>query len=404
MARVLVVAIVVFESLQFGACARVVSDASDVEMSERRGNDSDAGKPPRPRASGGRLAKAKGRSPASEAPARAPPKSSQSQPRAASKEEGAPDVSARSESPATGADKPRESRRSLFAPATAGSLRRYGGNMLPSFVSNTTQGIIKSGHIKDVTGEWGEEMTKLMKATHLARTTVDRTKKKDYLPTGYQVDRVLELTSPTLEKEYNEYKAGVLEDITRLGLAEHNCKAENKPVARSSLLPGLRRTLDENPCLNEVYLFHGTSLEASKAIGQTGYDMERAGKNVGSMLGPGVYLTDASTKADEYTHEEVEEGRGQPERRILLFKVILGRVLLVDPAMPKYREQLRYLQKNGQPVLRNMLARRGKHSLLRDGENKKPKPTFKEYVLFHGEAILPKFIIEYTRLGGNEKS
>jgi len=260
------------------------------------------------------------------------------------------------------------------------------------------------GGMKDVTKRYKEDIWELMQATHLPRATHDRTKTHDWLPTGYKIDRVLEFTSPAFEKKYNGYKKRLTEDVQDLD--DGTCRKENMPIARTTKDPKtgkktfVHSLLDRSSCLNEVFLFHGTRDVAAKSIGSDGkgFDMERVGNNVGAMLGPGIYMTDSATKADEYTVEEKDKDIDKMTRRILVNKVLLGRTLVLDPLGKLYKKQLRYLQDHGTSDVKKMLANRGKHSILRDGENKKPHGTFKEYVVFHGEAVWPRFLIEYTRV------
>ena len=54
--------------------------------------------------------------------------------------------------------------------------------------------------------------------------------------------------------------------------------------------------------VNEHYLFHGTKPEVLNKICNQGLDF-RVAKN--TMLGPGVYSAESSTKADQYTGETV---------------------------------------------------------------------------------------------------
>ena len=51
--------------------------------------------------------------------------------------------------------------------------------------------------------------------------------------------------------------------------------------------------------MNEHYLFHGTKRNALAQIYTQGLTLRAAKKR--NMLGPGLYATESSTKADQYT-------------------------------------------------------------------------------------------------------
>ena len=50
---------------------------------------------------------------------------------------------------------------------------------------------------------------------------------------------------------------------------------------------------------SQAYLPHGTNPTAAVAILNRSFTVDLAGKGAGSMFGPGVYLAEASTKAEQ---------------------------------------------------------------------------------------------------------
>merc|ERR1719326_2856562 len=52
--------------------------------------------------------------------------------------------------------------------------------------------------------------------------------------------------------------------------------------------------------INEVYLWHGTSVRAALSIAQHAFRIDLAGSSTGTMYGRGAYCAESSTKADEY--------------------------------------------------------------------------------------------------------
>jgi hypothetical protein len=51
--------------------------------------------------------------------------------------------------------------------------------------------------------------------------------------------------------------------------------------------------------INEHYLFHGTKAEYVNIIARDGLDNRFASQN--ALLGPGLYMAESCTKADQYT-------------------------------------------------------------------------------------------------------
>lgn len=307
-----------------------------------------------------------------------------------------------------------------------------------------------SSLLSDVTKQYKGTMVDLMRKSYLQRTTFDRLRNNDAVPEGFDVVKVFRFSSTTVSLPYDTYKKEMLAKFKSFD--EERCLHSNGNKSRTSKVGKLRKLLDPSPCLNEQFLFHGTRREAAQEIGGKGFDLERAGSKVGTMLGPGVYLTDASTKADEYTAEEetvddepsgasaegsnASYGNGSrghfstaryalallsntsaptpsPRialeqdakfvRRMLLCKVVLGRPLLLDP-IKKNAAQLKWLNTATLTDTKAMLEKKKLDSILRDGEYKVPRPTFKEFVVFEQAAVLPFFIIEYTRKYGKHDS
>jgi len=132
-----------------------------------------------------------------------------------------------------------------------------------------------------------------------------------------------------------------------------------------------------NASVNEVYLFHGTSLESAGGIARAGFRIDLAGSKVGAAYGRGAYFAERSTKSDEYAQPDAE-GRCT----MLLCRVCLGEV---------YR--LQEFDTHGE---RHVLESKGQYnSLLGDGEAR--AGTFQEFVLYEASQIYPEYLIVYKR-------
>merc|ERR1711920_34244 len=80
---------------------------------------------------------------------------------------------------------------------------------------------------------------------------------------------------------------------------------------------------------NEAYLMHGTSPTSALAILATSFKVDFAGKSAGTMFGPGVYLAESSSKADEYAQDDTE-GAYQGLYAMLICRVSMGRAFITE--------------------------------------------------------------------------
>mmetsp|Transcript_40343 Transcript_40343/g.94826 ORF Transcript_40343/g.94826 Transcript_40343/m.94826 type:complete len:894 (+) Transcript_40343:102-2783(+) len=132
-----------------------------------------------------------------------------------------------------------------------------------------------------------------------------------------------------------------------------------------------------NPA-NQAYLLHGTNPTAAVAILSSSFKVDLAGKTAGTMFGPGVYLAESSTKADEYARDDVG-GEYDGLYAVLVCKVVLGRSFLTEKA-GDFTEQV--------------TSGRFDHVL---GDREKAVGTFREFVLFHEASIYPEYAVFYRR-------
>merc|ERR1712232_598188 len=81
----------------------------------------------------------------------------------------------------------------------------------------------------------------------------------------------------------------------------------------------------------ESLLFHGTNPSSAMGILKTGFQLSQAGKSTGTMFGYGVYLAEASSKADEYACDD--GGGTYPQLNALLVcRCLVGRPYAVHEA------------------------------------------------------------------------
>lgn len=249
--------------------------------------------------------------------------------------------------------------------------------------------------LRDVSATMVPEFDKIMKNTYLPHISVDRTNKGDYLPTGFKVSMVYEIHNPKLERLYNNYKKQVKKELA--GFSAKKCQQGLAAPPRTQATK-LKAKLSPDPCIQEAYLFHGGPTVALKNISENGFDIQRAGQKHGTLLGPGLYMADSSTKVDEYTVPEISQSTHRQERRFLFCKAVLGRSHVLY-GTPQFEDTHKFLQNADYASTINWLKKDKRHSIMRDAEQKRPNPTFKEYAVFKAEALLPKYVVLYTRRG-----
>jgi len=134
--------------------------------------------------------------------------------------------------------------------------------------------------------------------------------------------------------------------------------------------------------VNECYLFHGTKVNGMRQILENNFNLDLAGSNRGSLYGPGIYLAENSSKADEYAMDD-KEGMHMNNYGMLLCRVVLGNPFITDESEPKHHELKRALEDDS------------KHSII--GDRERAKGTYREFVVRNANQVIPEFAIVYAR-------
>eukprot|EP00746_Dinoflagellata_sp_MGD_P034068 gnl/MRDRNA2_/MRDRNA2_181321_c0_seq1.p1 gnl/MRDRNA2_/MRDRNA2_181321_c0~~gnl/MRDRNA2_/MRDRNA2_181321_c0_seq1.p1 ORF type:complete len:269 (-),score=37.95 gnl/MRDRNA2_/MRDRNA2_181321_c0_seq1:5-748(-) len=132
----------------------------------------------------------------------------------------------------------------------------------------------------------------------------------------------------------------------------------------------------------EVFLLHGTSSPAARQICTNGFSLGRIGSRSGGCIyGPGIYFTENSSKADEYSKPD-----GQL-RTMLLCRVAMGQVLCVVEAEPDLH------------WLCGQINEKKYHSVL--GDRARARGTYREFVIYDSSQVFPEYLITYkVKAGG----
>lgn len=134
---------------------------------------------------------------------------------------------------------------------------------------------------------------------------------------------------------------------------------------------------------NECLLFHGTRPAGAYDICENGFRVDLAGSATGTLYGPGIYLAEASSKADEYAQDD-QDGLYQGLYAMLLCRVACG----VLNVCPDVRPDV--------PALMNSVLRDGTHHAVL-GDREAARGTYREFVVFDAAQVYPEFIVIYSR-------
>jgi hypothetical protein len=157
----------------------------------------------------------------------------------------------------------------------------------------------------------------------------------------------------------------------------------------SEILSGLKTTgflgHHRTPLDDEVFtawLFHGLSDEAVDQVGESDFDIDKAGLQLGTMYGRGVYLSDSCSRADEVLSTLGCEGL----HAMLVCRVTLGHVHVDKSVLPDVAQLVR-LWVEGK--CHSVLANRAE---LADGTQ--------EFVVYDKDQVYPEFMLVYRRVYG----
>jgi hypothetical protein len=120
------------------------------------------------------------------------------------------------------------------------------------------------------------------------------------LPLGYRVHRLIRVESARAWRRYARRR----ENICARRRDEELWRIEPPLLGEAAIRrrPHLFEPLQAS--VNEVYAWHGTSVRKALCIAREDYRLDLAGSGAGGMYGPGMYLAESCTKADEYARDD----------------------------------------------------------------------------------------------------
>jgi len=220
-------------------------------------------------------------------------------------------------------------------------------------------------------------------------------------PTSFEVKEIFQVQSKNLWTRYvlekarllNEYKSAPLED-SPLGI-----QLVNYPL----LTPVLDRTV------NEVYLFHGTSVEVANLILEGGFESRHVsevvtGTQTKAMFGAGCYFAENSSKSNQYAPCPICRNGAIPNRTLCHdspemiaksrgYVMIFARVLLgYGHVCMKYDEKI--YKKDEPPQGPNGPC----DSVMAESRtNGGDAVDYREFVVYNPALIYPEYVVHYTR-------
>jgi len=232
-----------------------------------------------------------------------------------------------------------------------------------------------------------EKFQHLLDATHQPVYTKDR--RRGDIPEGYELVSVKGVANPDLWGKYMARREELRQELEAdpSDFVSYDVATSTADSTSSGLIKALADDFSE-PLLdsvNEVFLFHGTSINAANAITASDFRIKLAGERAGTLYGRGLYFAESVTKSDEYT-TPLQDGC----RHLLLCRVLIGRVYYLDTV-------------ESDPRLCEEACLRGKfHTVL--GDRKKAKGTFREFIVFDEDQVYPNYVITYRRKTGASPS
>lgn len=213
-------------------------------------------------------------------------------------------------------------------------------------------------------------LQKLLDGTYKKVTTRDR---KVKMANRFVVVAALRSEHPALWDRYVSRRREVAEQHRLLSefVEPRTVGASVELALRCAADPG------QQP-VNEAYMLHGTNPSSALAILGTSFKVDFAGGAAGTMFGPGVYLAEASTKADEYAQDDAE-GTYKGLFAMLVCRAIVGKPFVTQQAGNWASH-----------------VTSGAYDCVL-GDREAAVGTFREFIFFHESSIYPEYVVLYQR-------
>ena len=221
-----------------------------------------------------------------------------------------------------------------------------------------------------------ESLDALFKETFIQKVTRDRSR-LDPLPMGMEIVEAFRAESPGVWERYELHRRRVTSRATSSTTATDASAVRPRTAGIGALLQN--RVCAGANLANAHLLFHGSNPTSGRSIMQSGLLMDLIGVNKPSpssksMFGPGVYLSECVSKADEYSHDgPALDGR---------FAMVVCRAVVGNAYV------------TGTPGDDSGKVEGGEYDCV-VGDREKEVGTYREFVFFNDSALYPEFLIMY---------
>lgn len=214
-------------------------------------------------------------------------------------------------------------------------------------------------------------MQQLLDRTFFQKPTRDRSGK---LADSFEVVACMRSENPALWDKYATRHDGVLKKIQARG----GWPSEVAPVKTLRACSALHERAGA-PCDSEAYLFHGTSPSSALSLLAMSFQMDLSGQRMGNMFGPGGYLAEECSKADEYASDD------QTGTYKGLFSLVVCRASLGKP----------FVSETGGDFSGKVSS--GDFDFV-IGDREKASGTYREFVFSDESALYPEYVVIYKRV------
>lgn len=195
----------------------------------------------------------------------------------------------------------------------------------------------------------------------------------------FRLEDILRLENKNLFAVFQAKEIAVAEEVREASEADFSLPTEPVP-SWSEWLLRLEEKNGLSKLANTRYMLHGTRNENLASITKDGLTAKFSQPS-GCLYGNGIYLTNSSCKARQYS-----------DGTILVCRVILGRIFVLD-----------------KDDVERKFAPQGFHSCMakarrtkKQGVTRKGKPARQlhdELIVYHDAQVYPEFVLHYTQEG-----
>ena len=219
---------------------------------------------------------------------------------------------------------------------------------------------------------------------------------------------------PTAKNGYEAAKGRVIGEmqlLSRRGAHTPGAQPKGLPVATATATAGFSSSVEAS----ESFLLHGLGADRLLSVLNRGLNERYSGTNAGTAFGEGVYLAEDVAKTDQYAAPDAAYNHSNDLHRRLygdshrhqgsVFYVLVCRALLGYPARTReHGQRARHIDTRAPlfPLgfrelspIPNVVPETPYHSLI--VERGPGHERYREFVLFHGEYVLPEYLLAYQR-------